>query len=309
MRSQAAPLPQTQSGIARFLRSRAFSGYLFLLPAMILTIVVMLYPLGFALVASFQHYELARPNEQSFVGLANYAWTVQDPTFFNSIFLTIVFTVAAVAFEFLLGLGFAVLLNHEFRGQGIVRVIMMLPLFLTPSVVGLMFLRLFSPGDGLFAQFLSIFGFDPNFPLLGSPSTALPSLILVDVWRTTPFMFIVLLAGMQAISPEVIEAAQIDGAAKWQILRDVTLPLLMPLILIALTIRAMDAFREFDTFLILTGGGPGEATQVISILAYFLAFHSYDVGRSSAVAWVIILLVLGFSIFFVKKLRDMQVST
>ena len=309
MRSQAAPLPQAKSGFARFLRSRAFSGYLFLIPALVLTIVIMLYPLGFALVASFEHYELARPDEQAFVGLANYVWTIQDPTFFSSVFLTIVFTVAAVILEFLLGLGFALLLNREFRGQGIVRVILMLPLFLTPSVVGLMFLRLFSPGDGLFVQFLSIFGFDRNFPLLGSPSTALPSLILVDVWRTTPFMFIVLLAGMQAISPEVVEAAQIDGAASWQILRDVTLPLLTPLILIALTIRAMDAFREFDTFLILTGGGPGVATQVVSILAYILAFQSYDVGRSSAVAWVILLLVLAFSLFFVKKLRDMQVST
>lgn len=308
MGSPVTTLPRGKGRIARFARSRAFGGYLFLVPALILTIVIMLYPLGFALVASFEHYELARPDEQAFVGLANYLWTLQNPTFVNSIVLTGIFTVAAVVLEFLLGLGFALLLNQEFPGQGIVRVIMMLPLFLTPSVVGLMFLRLFSPGDGLFAQFLAIFGVDRNFPLLGSPSTALPSLILVDVWRTTPFMFIVLLAGMQAISPEVIEAAQIDGAAAWQILRDVTLPLLTPLILIALTIRAMDAFREFDTFLILTGGGPGEATQVISILAYILAFQSYDVGRSSAVAWVILLLVLAFSLFFVKKLRDMQVA-
>jgi multiple sugar transport system permease protein len=309
LNSQTSTLPRANPRLARFVRSRTFGGYLFLVPALVLTVAIMLYPLGFALVASFEHYELARPDEQAFVGLANYLWTVQDPTFVNSIVLTLVFTVAAVILEFLLGLGFALLLNREFAGQGIVRVIMMLPLFLTPSVVGLMFLRLFSPGDGLFAQFLAIFGVDRNFPLLGSPSTALPSLILVDVWRTTPFMFIVLLAGMQAISPEVVEAAQIDGAASWQILRDVTLPLLTPLILIALTIRAMDAFREFDTFLILTGGGPGEATQVISILAYILAFQSYDVGRSSAVAWVILLLVLAFSLFFVKKLRDMQVAT
>jgi multiple sugar transport system permease protein len=308
LNSQTSTLPRANPRLARFVRSRTFGGYLFLVPALVLTVAIMLYPLGFALVASFEHYELARPDEQAFVGLANYLWTVQDPTFVNSIVLTLVFTVAAVILEFLLGLGFALLLNREFAGQGIVRVIMMLPLFLTPSVVGLMFLRLFSPGDGLFAQFLAIFGVDRNFPLLGSPSTALPSLILVDVWRTTPFMFIVLLAGMQAISPEVVEAAQIDGAASWQILRDVTLPLLTPLILIALTIRAMDAFREFDTFLILTGGGPGEATQVISILAYILAFQSYDVGRSSAVAWVILLLVLAFSLFFVKKLRDMQVA-
>lgn len=309
MSSHVTALPRSRSGLSRFLRTRAFTGYAFLVPSLILTVAIMLYPLAFALVASFQHYELARPDDRSFVGLDNYVWTFQVPTFFHSIWLTLVFTVVAVTLEFLLGLAFALLLNREFWGQGIVRTILMLPLFLTPSVVGLMFLRLYNPGDGLILQLLSLFGLDPNFPLLGSPSSALPSVIAVDVWRTTPFMFVVLLAGMQSISPEVVEAAQMDGATSWQILRNVTLPLLMPLILIALTIRGMDAFREFDTFLILTGGGPGEATEVISMLAYLLAFHSYDIGRSSAVAWVILLLVLVFSIFFVKKLRDMQVST
>lgn len=275
---------------------------------MVVTLVVMLYPLVFALQASFQHYELARPNDRAFVGLANYLWAFQVPTFFHSIGLTLVFTVAAVVLEFVLGVAFAALLNTEFQFQGIVRTILMLPLFLTPSVVGLVFLRLYNPGDGVIPVFLSLFGLDPNFPLLGSPATALLSVVFVDVWRTTPFMFLVMLAGMQAISPEVIEAAQMDGASAWQTLQQVTIPLLMPLILIAVTIRAMDAFREFDSFLILTGGGPGEATEVISMLAYLLAFHSYDLGRASAVAFIILLLVLAFSIFFVKKLRDMQVA-
>ncbi|MBX6773554.1 MAG: sugar ABC transporter permease [Chloroflexi bacterium] len=311
MNPAAAPArsaSHSRSLLGRVLRGRTTTGYLFLAPSLVLTIVIMLYPLGFSLVASFQHYELARPDERTFIGLANYIWAVQVPTFPHSILLTVIFTVAAVTLEFLLGLGFALLLNREFTGQGIVRVILMLPLFLTPSVVGLMFLRLYYPGDGLIIQLLSLIGVDRNYPLLGSPSTALPAVIFVDVWRTTPFMFVVLLAGMQAISPEVVEAAQIDGATGWQILRHVTLPLLTPLILIALTIRGMDAFREFDTFLLLTGGGPGEATEVISILDYLLAFHSYDIGRASAVAWIIVLLVLVFSIFFVKRLRDLQVE-
>ena len=200
-------------------------------------------------------------------------------------------------------------MNREFRGQGVVRTVLMLPLFLTPSVVGLLFVRLYYPGDGLVPLFLSLFGLDHNFPLLGTRSTALPAIILMDVWRTTPFMFLVLLAGLQSLPQEVIEAAQIDGASAWQTLKSVTLPLLMPLILVALTIRGMDAFREFDTFMLLTGGGPGQATEVISMMAYILAFRAYDIGRASAVAWVILILVLGFSIFFVKKLRDMQMES
>jgi sorbitol/mannitol transport system permease protein len=111
------------------------------------------------------------------------------------------------------------------------------------------------------------------------------------------------------IPRELIEAAEIDGASPWQILKSITLPLLMPLILVALTIRGMDAFREFDSFALLTGGGPGQATEVISMMAYILAFRAYDIGRASAVSWVILILVLGFSIFFVKKLRDMQMES
>lgn len=309
MSDRAVSVPHQESRLRRLTRSRVTTGYLFLGPALLLTVAIMLYPLVFSLTASFQAYNLTRPDDRTYVGLENYVWTINAPSFLNSVGLTLLFTFVAVTLEFLLGLGFAMLLNREFRFQGIVRTIMMLPLFLTPSVVGLIFVRLYYPGDGLVPLFLTLFGFDRNFPLLASPSTALPSIILVDVWRTTPFMFLVLLAGMQSMPQEVIEAAQIDGASPWQILRGVTLPLLMPLILIALTIRGMDAFREFDTIMLLTGGGPGQATEVISMMAYLLAFRSYDIGRASAVAWVILLLVLGFSIFFVKKLRDMQMSS
>jgi multiple sugar transport system permease protein len=309
-RRVATGMPRREDpALRRFLRSRAFSGYAFLAPALIVTIAIMLYPLGFSLWTSFEFYQLARPSERAFTGLDNYVWAVQAPNFLNAITITLLFTVVAVAAEFLLGLGFALLLNKEFRLQGIVRTVLMLPLFLTPSVVGLLFVRLYYPGDGLIPLFLSLFGVDHNFPLLATRSTALPAVILMDVWRTTPFMFVVLLAGMQALPQEVMEAAQIDGASAWQTLRGVTLPLLMPLILIALTIRGMDAFREFDTFMLLTGGGPGQATEVISLMAYILAFKSYDIGRASAVAWVILVLVLGFSIFFVKKLRDMQMES
>ena len=303
------PARREDSLLRRLQRSRTLPGYLFLAPALIVTVAIMLYPLVFSLQASFESYQLARPDEREFIGLDNYLWTIQSPNFLNSITVTLVFTVVAVSLEFLLGLALALLVNREFRGQGVVRTILMLPLFLTPSVVGLLFVRLYYPGDGLVPLFLSLFGLDNNFPLLGTRTTALPAIILMDVWRTTPFMFLVLLAGLQSLPQEVIEAAQIDGASAWQILRSITLPLLLPLILVALTIRGMDAFREFDTFMLLTGGGPGQATEVISMMAYILAFRAYDIGRASAVSWVILILVLGFSVYFVKKLRDMQMES
>jgi multiple sugar transport system permease protein len=303
------PARGEQSVLRRLLRSRNLPGYLFLAPALIVTVVIMLYPLVFSLQASFESYQLARPEEREFIGLDNYLWTIQSPNFLNAITVTLIFTLAAVTLEFLLGLALALLVNKEFRGQGIVRTVLMLPLFLTPSVVGLVFVRLYYPGDGIVPLFLSLFGLDNNFPLLGTRATALPAIILMDVWRTTPFMFLVLLAGLQSLPQEVIEAAEIDGASPWQILKGITLPLLMPLILVALTIRGMDAFREFDTFMLLTGGGPGQATEVISMMAYILAFRAYDIGRASAVSWVILILVLGFSVYFVKRLRDMQMES
>lgn len=303
------PARGQDSVLRRLLRSRTLPGYLFLAPALIVTVAIMLYPLVFSLRTSFESYQLARPDEREFIGLENYLWTIQSPNFLNALTVTLVFTLVAVSLEFLLGLALALLVNREFRGQGIVRTVLMLPLFLTPSVVGLLFVRLYYPGDGLVPLFLSLFGLDNNFPLLGTRTTALPAIILMDVWRTTPFMFLVMLAGLQSLPQEVLEAAQIDGASAWQTLKSITLPLLMPLILVALTIRGMDAFREFDTFILLTGGGPGQATEVISMMAYILAFRAYDIGKASAVAWVILILVLGFSVFFVRKLRDMQMES
>lgn len=283
--------------------------YFFIAPALILTATILLYPLVYSLAISFTGYSLSRPGQIPFVGLENYLWVIRHPAFLNSIFNTLMFTVGAVSLEFLLGLSFALLLNTEFPGQGIVRTILLLPLFLTPSIVALVFLFMYYPGEGVLPWLASFIGVPKAFPFLGDPRTAMISLILVDVWRTTPFMFLVLLAGLQSLPSEVLEAASIDGASSWQTLRYVTLPLLSPLILIALTIRSMDAFREFDTIYLLTGGGPGQATEVISMLAYNTAFRYFDLGRASAIAYVILLLVLFLSIFFVKRLRDMQISS
>jgi multiple sugar transport system permease protein len=208
-----------------------------------------------------------------------------------------------------LGLGLALLMYREFPGHGVVRTCLMLPLFLTPSIVALNWVFMFNPRIGVVPWLASFVGAPANFPYLADPSTAMASVIMVEVWRGTPFMFIILLAGLQSLSQEVLEAAAIDGATAWQALLHVKVPLLMPLILVALSIRAMDAFREFDLIFVMTGGGPGQRTEVLSMLAYNMGFKYFDMGRASALAYIILFLVLVISIYFVKKLRDMQVST
>lgn len=289
-------------------RRRHLEPYYLLAPALILTVTILLFPLVYSFYVSFLAYSLSRPNDTPFVGLDNYVAMLGQPGFALALWNTVVFTVGSVAVQFLLGLGFALLMNREFKGQGFVRTCLMLPLFLTPSIVALNWSFMFYPRTGIIPWLLSGLGAPTQFPYLASLETAMPALIVVDVWRATPFMFVILLAGLQGLPQEALEAAAIDGANGWQILRHVTLPILTPLILIALTIRGMDAFREFDLIFLLTQGGPGQKTEVISMLAYNTGFKFFDMGRASAMAYIILFMVLAFSIYFVKKLRDMQAS-
>jgi multiple sugar transport system permease protein len=289
-------------------RRRRLEPYFLVGPSLFLTVTILIFPLVYSLYVSFYGYNLSRPNEMPFVGLDTYVGAVTQNDFLGALGRTLLFTVGSVSLEFLLGFAMALLLNREFRGQGLVRTCLMLPLFLTPSIVALNWNFMFYPRTGVIPWLATFVGFPPAYPFLADLAWAMPALILVSVWRSTPFMFVVLLAGLQSLPGEALEAAAIDGANAWQTLRHVTIPLLTPLILVGLTIRAMDAFREFDTILLLTGGGPGRQTEVISMLAYNTGFKFFDMGRASAMAYVILFLVLLFSIYFVKKLRDMQVS-
>jgi multiple sugar transport system permease protein len=290
-------------------RRRHLEPYYLIGPALGLTVTILFFPLAYSLYISFLSFNLSKPTDTPFVGLQNYVDNLTQEGLLLALGNTLIFTVGAVTLQFLLGLGFALLLAREFPGHGIIRTCYMLPLFLTPSIVALNWSFMYYPRTGVIPWLASFVGFPPAFPFLASPNWAMPALILVDVWRGTPFMFLVLLAGIQGLPHEALEAAAIDGANAWQTLRHVTLPLLRPLILIALTIRGMDAFREFDLIFVLTQGGPGRKTEVIGMLAYRTGFNYYDMGRASAMAYIILFLVLAFSIYFVKKLRDMQVST
>lgn len=280
--------------------------YLFEAPALLLTIVVLLVPMLYALGLSFFQYSLAHPDNTPFVGFRNYHDVLTQSGFLLSVWITVLYTVGAVLLEFVLGLAFALLMNREMRLQGVVRTILLLPLFLTPIVVGLIWTLLYTPGDGVLSQAVAIMGFGQNVGFLGQPATALLAVIIVDVWQATPFIFLILLAGLQSLPSHVFEAAAIDGASSWQTLTWVTLPMLKPLILIALIIRSMDAFRSFDTIYVLTGGGPGVLTQVLSLTVYYLAFQTYDLGLASAASYVVLFLVLIFSGIFIREMRRGQ---
>jgi multiple sugar transport system permease protein len=279
--------------------------YVAVLPALLATLAVIILPLLFSLVVSFYRYLLTDPRNIYFNGLANYVQAFNDPSFFGSLRTTLVFAGGTVAAQFILGMVFALVVHNLTFGQGIVRTAMLVPMFMTPAVVAFMWRFILHPDLGLMNVVTAALGF--GRPVwLGDPKLALWSVMAVDVWRSTPFMFLIFLAGMQTLPAELYEAAAMDGASAYQRFRSVTLPLLKPLILVALIIRGMDALREFDILFIMTGGGPGNLTETIALATYRYSFKAYNMGLGSAVSYIIFIVVFAFSLFFVRQMQRTQ---
>lgn len=280
-----------------------------ILPALLLTILVVVGPLLYSLRLSVWRYNLTDPFNRYYVGLSNYETAVQQPVFWSSLRVTLIYTVVAVFIQFFLGFGFALLVNHLTWGKRFTRTAIMLPAFITPVVVALTWRFLLHPELGTVNYYLQEWGFiDSGLVWLGDKNLALFSVIMVDVWRNTPFLFLVFLAGLQSVPHELLESASIDGASPFQKLMHIIVPLLKPLILVGLIIRSMDAMREFDTIFVLTGGGPGTLTEVISLTAYRFAFRNFEIGIAAAISFIIFLLVLFFSILFVREMQRSRID-
>jgi multiple sugar transport system permease protein len=271
---------------ARGPRDRAWA---FLLPAYGAILAIVGIPTIYSLYLSFHQWKLTTFQKGvPFVGLANYQKAVGDPAFWHAMQVTLVFTLVALTIEIGLGLGLAVLLDQDFRGRRMVRIGLLLPMFVTNVVVGLIWRIMLSYDFGVVNYVLSLFGL-PKVAWLGDPGLALWSLVIVDVWNTTAFVALILLAGLQGIPEEPRQAARVDGASSWQVFRHVTLPLLRPVLFVAVVWRTIDLFRIFDVVFSLTGGGPYNATETISLYAYRQGFASFNLGFASAVSYLLIL--------------------
>jgi multiple sugar transport system permease protein len=265
------------------------TGRWFLLPGLVFLFVIDLIPLAYSAWVSFYTWWLIRPRDVRFVGLANYLRLGADPEFGRAAVVTTLFTVGAVLVEFLAGLGLALLFTQPFRFLRPLRVLLLLPLFVVPVVGATMWRVIFHPEIGVLNYYLAALGLGRP-PWLSDPTLALVSITLVDAWRTIPFMFLVMYAGLEVLPAELYEAAAVDGASGWQSFRHLTVPLMTYIMLLAVLIRGMDAFREFDIIFVLTGGGPGTATQTIQILNY-RAFGLGHMGEANAIAIVTLALV------------------
>ena len=255
--------------------------------------VILFYPLVYSIGLSFYNYYLPVPRT-SFVGLDNFRFILADETFWEALGVTARFTVAAVGLEVVLGVAVALLLDSRIPCRRFVNTVVLLPMAITPAVAGLLMRWMFESNWGLVNYFLSLVGVrGPGWT--GDPTWALWSIVLADVWQNTPFVILVIYAGLQSVPVEPLEAAMVDGASRVQTLAHVVFPFLRPLVLFVLIIRSMDAFRIFDQVFVMTGGGPGTTTQTITFYNYVMAFRMLRMGRASALG-VITLLILSLVI-------------
>jgi multiple sugar transport system permease protein len=282
---------------------RGITPYLFLAPALVVLVFTCLYPVikGFEL--SFFDWRLGTPIEsRKFVGWENFIWALQDPALLNSIKVTVIFAIAAVTAELLLGLILAFLLEKGIKGLALFRTVFIVPIMIAPVVVGLIWRYLFDANFGLINYIVRLLGFEPKI-WLGTPGLALPAVIVTDIWQWTPFMFILFLAGLQSLPSSPVEAAKVDGATTWQVIRLVKLPLLAPVIWVAVILRLIDAFRSLEVMYIMTFGGPGRETEVLSLNIYKTAFNSQRLGLSAVNAIFLLIFIMLFSIAFLMIAR------
>ena len=266
---------------------------IFLVPSMTVLTVLLVYPLAYSLGLSFYNYYLPVPRT-TFVGFDNFRFILGDDAFWEALGVTARFTGAAVAIEVVLGIAVALLLDARIPCRRFVNTVVLLPMAITPAVAGLLMRWMFESNWGLVNYFLGLVGVrGPGWT--GDPAWALWSIIFADVWQNTPFVILVIYAGLQSVPVEPLEAAMVDGASRAQTLAHVVFPFLRPLILFVLIIRSMDAFRIFDQVFVMTGGGPGTTTQTITFYNYVMAFRQLRMGRASALG-VITLLILSLVI-------------
>ncbi len=276
------------------------------LPALLVISVIAFFPLFKTFYDSFFEFGLRPDIEKKFVGLKNYIDLFHDERFLAALKTTVIFTVVSVALETVFGLLIAVIVNQPFKFRGAVRAAMLIPWAIPTAISSQMWKWMFNDQGGIMTKFLEKLNIiEPGFPILGSPNTALWAIIAVDVWKTTPFMALLILAGLQLIPEELYEAARIDGANLLQRFTKITLPMLSSTIAVALIFRTLDALRVFDVVFIMTRGSVGTETLAVynRVLLMDRAFTGAWFGYGSALSVIIFLLISIFAIIYIKSLK------
>lgn len=284
-------------------RTERLVSWLFLAPAVAFLALTSVYPLLYSLWLSFHSWNMTIPNSRAvWVGSANYQQLLENPAFLNSLRVTLVFVVSAVTVEMILGMGLALLATSGIRAMGLVRTVMLFPLMIAPVIAGVLWRTLFHPTYGVVNYLFGFVGIPPQ-EWLGSPYQALPAVITVEIWQNLPVVAFILAAGIQSLPVDLYKAAHVDGASRWQVFWRITLPLLKPVILVLLLLRIMDAFKVFDIVFTMTYGGPGQTTELLSMLIYKTGLRFFQIGQASAMSWVFLVGIFLISLYFIRRLQ------
>ncbi|MCY3914601.1 MAG: sugar ABC transporter permease [Chloroflexi bacterium] len=273
------------------------------LPAFVFIIAGIIYPSGYLLYNSMTAWSLTRLDlGQTFIGLDNYAKLLADQRFYSSLSITATFTIATTSIQTVLGVSLALLLNRNIRGEGLVRTLLLIPWLTAPFISGFNFRFMMAPNIGVIAQVLEFLGFDAitQASILGSPKSALGAIILVHVWNGVPGTMLVVTGGLKTIPEELYLAARVDGADRWQLLRYITLPLVRYAVLISAFLTTLFIFKAFEMIFIMTGGGPGDSTEVLAVYQYWVGIRTLNIGYGSSIAVVQLVVAFIVSIIYAR---------
>ncbi len=277
---------------------------LFILPTVILLILMNIFPLIYTLFLSFTDYSVIENAPPVWVGIQNYQQILSNGQLWHNFAVTGRYALISVALQTVVGFGLALLLRQKFKGSGLVTTLLLVPMMVSPIVVAVFWKLIFNPSVGIFNYLLGYTNINTSPEWLGDPVLAIWAIIIVDVWMWSPFVMLLSLAGLSAIPEYLYEAAAIDRASAWFQFRRITLPQVMPLLLIAVLFRVIEAFKQFDLVMGLTGGGPGDASETVSVQLYQLAFQGqFDTGTSSALAYIILVVIIAVSNLFIRALN------
>jgi len=273
--------------------------YIFPLPAVIFVFILMIFPVAYTLYISFTDWSLTTGRPMQFAGLSSYISVLTHARFHMAVVRTLIFTFGVVAVQTVLGTIIALILHREFIGKTPIKLILLLPLVVTPVAIGITFNLFYDPTIGFLNYVLNILGL-PMSGWVREARTVMISLMLVDIWQWTPMIALIVMAGLASLSPEPFESARVDGANAIQIFFRITLPMVLPTILTAVVLRSVDALKTYDLIAVMTGGGPGFSSETLNIHAFRVSFEHFAMGRASAMLVIFFLLILFFSLGIMK---------
>lgn len=291
-------------GIKKILRKKEFLLFVFTIPAILILLSVIIYPLIYSLSLSFFSYKLSAVHlGKQFIGIKNYIQLFNDPDFWVTLTNTLKLIAGAVSAEFVIGFVIALIMNRRIKGKSLLTTLIVVPSLLCPIIIGMTWRMIFNEAFGIANYIVRLLGMEQGVSWLSNPDIAIYSIMITDIWQWTPFVFLILLAGLSAIPETYQEAAKVDGASNTQRFLYVTLPLMKSSIAVAVLIRIIDISRFFDKIWALTKGGPGISTETSSLFIYMTGFKYFEIGYAAAISWVILIGILILTNILLKVVR------